>query len=141
MLALNRRTIHTAILSLALGGAIAGCSSEGTGPEINPAVVGTWNATSFMFEGSDVIVQGTTVSFGFTNDGTYSFNFANDQGVLCDVGTACVDTGDYEATVSQIVLDPDTVDEQLFNYSIAGTTMTITGDVDGAPVTIVLNKA
>ena len=52
MLALSRRTIPTAVLTLALGFATAGCSSDETGPQkINPAVVGTWNATSVVLGG------------------------------------------------------------------------------------------
>ncbi len=141
MLALHRRTLCTAVLSLALGGGITACSSNPTDPEINAAVVGTWNATSFLAEDSDLILQGMTMSLGLTNDGTYSFNFTNDQGGLCDVGSACTESGDYATTDSQIVFDPDTDDEQTFNYSISGTTMTITADLDGTPVTIVLNKA
>ncbi len=141
MNALRRRTIHTAVLSLALGWAIAGCSSDETGPEINPAVVGTWNATSFVVQGGgDLIGQGMTMSFAFAGDGTYLFTFTNDQGGLCDVGPDCTDSGSYTATDTQIVLDPDT-DQQIFNYTISGTTVTVNADIDGSPVTIVMDKA
>ena len=140
MNALRRRTFPTAVLTLALGLAIAGCSSDETGPGINPAVVGTWNATSFVVQGgSDLIGQGMTMSFAFASDGTYVFTVANDQGGLCDVGVSCTETGSYTATDTQIVLDPDD-DPQTLNYTISGTTVTVNANIEGTPVTIVMDK-
>lgn len=144
MIALRRRTISTAVVALALGWAVAGCSSDepSTAPGVNPAVVGTWNATSFLAGGTDFITQGMGLSFVLSANGTYSFNITNDQGGLCDPGmTDCTDTGNYTASGTQIVLDPGTTDTETLNYSISGTTMTITGNIDGTAITVVLNKA
>lgn len=140
MLALRRRTIPTVFLTLALGIAIAGCSSDETGPGINPAVVGTWNATSFVVPGGgDLIGQGMAISFAFASNGTYLFTFTNDQGGLCDVGPDCTESGSYTATDTQIILDPDD-EPQTLNYSISGTTVTVTANIEGTPVTIVMDK-
>ena len=142
MFALSRRTIPTAVLTLALGFATAGCSSDETGPgTINPAVVGTWNATSVVLGGgADLIGQGMSLTFDFADDGTYSFVITNDQGGFCDGAADCVDAGSWTASNSQIVLDPDD-DPQTLNYSISGTTVTITADMEGTPVTIVMDEA
>ena len=61
MIELHRRTISTAVMALALGVGIAGCSDDedATGPgAINPAVLGNWDATSFVAGGTDFIGQG-----------------------------------------------------------------------------------
>ena len=86
MIALRRRTISAAVLTLALGVGVAGCSDDedATGP-IAPAVVGTWNATSFVVMGTDLIPP-LGVSFVFNANGTYALNFTNDQGDLCAGG-------------------------------------------------------
>ena len=136
---LRRRTIPTAVLTLALGFAIAGCSDE-TGPEVNPAVVGTWNATSFLVPGTgDLITQGMTMAFAFASNGTYTFTVTNDQGGLCDGAADCSDSGSYTASDTQIVLDPED-DPQVLTYSIAGATVTINADMDGTAVTLVMDK-
>lgn len=144
MLALRRRTVHSTILALALGWGVAGCSSdESTAPGVNPAVVGTWNATSFVVPGPvDLIAQGMSLSFVLNSDGTYSFNITSDRGGLCDPGiNDCTDSGTYTASDTQIILDAGTTDEATLNYSISGTTMTVNAVIEGTAVTIVLNKA
>jgi hypothetical protein len=37
-------------------------------------------------------------------------------------------------------MDPNTEDEVTFNYSINGTTMTFTGDIEGTQVTMILRR-
>ncbi len=130
-------------MTLALGGAVAGCSSDdpGTGPGVNPAVLGTWTATSFVAGGNDLITMGMTLNFTFNSDGTYAFAIVNDQGGLCDMGVAdCADFGDYTASATQIVLDPGTVDVVTFNYSISGTVMTVNTVIDGTSATVTFDK-
>lgn len=142
MIALRRRTISAAILTLALGWTVAGCSSDegGTAPGVNPAVVGTWNATSFDAGGTELIGLGMSFSFTFTSAGSYTITITNDQGGLCDVGVDCVETGSYTATDTQIVLEPGTAAEETLNYTISGSTMTVNADIDGTLITVVLNK-
>jgi hypothetical protein len=139
MATLRRRTLHSAILSLALAGTIAGCSSDedATGPTIDPAVLGTWDATSFDVAGTDLIAQGMTFSWFFGGDGGYTITVTGDLADICDTGTACSDFGDFTASATQIVLDPGTIDETFINYSISGTTMTTTVDINGTVATIV----
>jgi len=144
MTTLRRRTLHSAVLSLALAGTIAGCSSDedATGPgAIDPAVLGTWNATNLDAGTGDLIGQGMTLSFFFGGDGGYSFTVTGDLAGICDTGTACSEGGDFTASATQIVLDPGTIDETFINYSISGTTMTTTVDIDGTVATIVFDNA
>ncbi len=143
MIALRRRTISAAILTLALGWTVAGCSSDegGTAPGVNPAVVGTWNATSFVVGGTNLIPP-LGVSFVFNANGTYALNFTSDQGVFCDPPeTNCGETGNYTATGSTITLDAGTADEATLSYSISGSTMTINATIDGEAIVVVLDKA
>lgn len=143
MIELHRRTISTAVMALALGVGIAGCSDDedATGPgAINPAVLGNWDATSFVAGGTDFIGQGMTFSFFFGSDGAYSFSVTGDLAGICDTGTSCSDVGDFTASASQIVLDPGTIDETFINYSISGTVMTTTLDLDGTSATIVFDN-
>jgi len=143
MIRFRNRTAYAAVLTLALASAIAGCSDDetGTAPGVDPAVVGTWNATSFVFMGTDLVAQGMGVSFVFNSNGTYVLSFTNDQGGLCDVGLNCVESGDYTSTATQIVLDPGDEDETVLSYSISGSTMTLNATIDGSPLVVVLNKA
>ena len=144
MLAPRRRTIHRAVLALALASVAAGCSSDegSTAPGVDPAVVGTWNATSFVVGPDDLIALGMGMSFVFNSNGTYTLNFTNDQGGLCDPGEVnCSDSGNYTASDTQIIIDPGTVDSATLNYTISGSTMTVTATIDGDPITVVLNKA
>ncbi len=143
MLALRRRTIPAAILTLALGWTVAGCSSDegSTAPGVNPAVVGTWNATSFVVGGIGLIPP-LGMSLVFNANGTYAFSFTNDQGNFCDPGeVSCGETGTYTATGNTMTLDAGTTDEMTLNYSISGSTMTINAIIDGEAIVIVMNKA
>ncbi len=140
MIRFRNHTAYTAVLTLALASAIAGCSDD-TGPEdINPAVVGTWDATSFDAGTGNLITQGMTFSFFFSSEGGYNFSVTGDLAGICDVGSTCSDFGDFTASATQIVLDPGTVDETFLSYSISGTTMTVNVDLDGTPATIVLDN-
>ncbi len=120
--------------------ALAACSSDkATGPD--PALIGTWNATSFMALGQDLIQQGgMTLEATLTNANTYTLDVTGDLTGNCDPGPDCVVTGNYSATAAQITFDPGTVDAVTFNYSIAGSTMTLTGNIGGIPATITLQK-
>ena len=72
-------------------------------------------------------------------DGGQSFTVANDQGGLCDVGTSCTETGSYTASDTQIILDPNE-DPQTLNYLISGSTVTVNADMEGTPITLVMDK-
>jgi hypothetical protein len=105
-------------------------------------VIGSWNATTFVANGVDGIAAGMGLLFTFDNVGTYTFNVTNDQLGFCDgnVGDDCADTGGYDATGTQITLDPGTVDAAVLNYTISGNTMSVGALIDGAPITATFDK-
>ncbi len=135
-----RRTTLLAriLLTVPLGVLPAACSDDPVEP--GSALVGTWNATSFMAMGQDFIAMGMSIRAAFASGGTYSFTVTGDLIGACDPNPDCVDTGTWSATTTQLTLDPGTADEEIFAYTIAGTVLTLTGDIDGTPVVIVFNK-
>ena len=141
----SRRILPAVMLSLAVGWGATACSSDedgGGGPSgAGTAVIGTWNAMTFIANGVDAIGAGMGLIFTFDNTGTYTFNVTNDQLGLCDgiVGDDCSDTGDYEASGTQITLDPG-VDPAVLNYAISGNTMTVTANIDGTPIAATFAK-
>ncbi len=142
MIRFRNHTAYAAVLTLALASAVAGCSDdEGSlAPGVDPAVVGTWNATSFVVGGTNLIPP-LGVSFVFNANGTYALNFTSDQGDFCDPGEAnCGETGDYTSTSTTITLDPGD-DETILSYSISGSTMTINATIEGEDIVVILDKA
>jgi len=118
-----------------------GCSDkDSTGPDTN-ALVGTWNVTSFEAFGIDVIQFGMTMKFTFTAAETYSLVITGDAIGGCETSSDCTENGTYSATTTRITMDAGTPDEVTFNYSIQGTRLTFTGDIEGTPVTIVLQRS
>lgn len=124
------------LVIFALAGA---CGSDSSGPNAN-ALIGTWDATSFSDGTVDIIQQGEGVTITFQSNDNYSIEITNDVAGLCDVGTDCTLTGSFSSTGSTIALDPGTQDETTFDYAINGTTLTLTGNIDGTDVTIVLQR-
>lgn len=143
-----RRRFHTlAVLALTLSATpvLLGCGSDdegngGTGPNVS-AFVGSWSALTFEVDGTDIVAGGTTITFTFTET-TYSFAVTNDtNSVLCDPGvTSCGDSGDLGSTSSSIIFDPGTVDEVTFSFNITGDILTVSGTVEGSPVTATFQK-
>jgi hypothetical protein len=118
---------------------IVACSGdESTGPDSDP-LVGTWQVTSFQTLGVDAIDLGMSMQVTLTSAKTYTLVITDDAFGACDAGTSCTETGSYSSTSTQITLDPGP-DEVTFNYSIQGNTMTFTGNIDGDPVTVVLQR-
>ena len=129
-------------LPVLLAVAVLACSEDspaGPGGGTPSALIGTWNATAFNALGQDLVAQGMGLTFTFDAQGAYSINITNDQANLCDVGPNCSVSGTYSATGSQITLDP-IVDPVVLSYSIQGTTMTVSGTVDGIPITATFAK-
>ncbi len=135
---LPRRLVALAPLftALAVAPITTGCSGESAGP--GPTLVGTWDATSFSVFGEDLIAQGMGLRIIFTNGGAYTLTVTNDLLGACEPDPNCSQTGTYSASISQVTIDPGTPDAVTFNYSIQGSTLTLAGNVDGIPVTIVL---
>jgi hypothetical protein len=124
---------------------VVACSDDDdpVGPEAS--LVGTWQATSFNVTGlGDFIAAGMTLSTTFTNSGTFNFAVTGDLADLCgDQGPDCSAPGTYTATATQltVTLDDDEEEDVTFGYSIQGSTMTWTGDIDGIPITVTFQKA
>lgn len=109
------------------------CSSDSTAP--GAALVATWNATSFVALGQDAIAQGMTLTITFTAAGTYTLSVTGDVIGACSPDPDCSTTGTYAATNTQVTLDGGTPDEVTLTYAIQGTTLTVTGDIDGTAFT------
>lgn len=123
-----------------LAAALAACSEDkATGPD--PALIGTWNATSINALGTDLIADGMTLTATVNNDGTYALDITGDLMGACTPGPDCVVTGDYTATATQITFDPGTADQAVLNYSINGNNLTLTGTISGIPVTFAFTRA
>jgi len=136
------RVVASSALVAVLLPVLASCSSDDDDPVgTSDPVVGTWNATSFMAFGQDVVAQGMGLSITLNANGTYSLSVTNDLIGACEPATSCTESGSYSSTSTQIVIDPGTADEETFSYSIQGSTMTLTGTIDAVPVTIVFTRA
>ena len=119
----------------------AACSdSETTGPDAGQ-LVGTWNVTSFQAFGIDVIQEGMTMKLTLTAGKTYTMVITDDFFGSCESAASCTESGSYSSTSTRITMDPNTEDEVTFNYSINGTTMTFTGDIEGTQVTLILRRS
>jgi hypothetical protein len=125
------------VLVAALFLVVSACDSS-NGPS-NP-LIGSWNATSFTAQGTDYIANGMGLVLTIEKGGTYAVAFTNDQVGACNPGPDCTDGGDFVRNGNQLTLDRGTADETIFTYSIQGTTLTLTGDINGALATIVLDK-
>ena len=123
-------------LATALTLVIPACDSGGV--PSNP-LIGSWDAVSFTAQGTDVIAHGMSLVLTFEKGGTYTLDFTNDLIGSCNPGPDCTATGTYQRSGNQVTLDPGTADETVFTYLIQGSTLTLTGDIDGIPVTIVLD--
>ncbi len=134
-LRLNHYLIYVTIA--ALSPVVIGCGDSFEPP---PDLVGTWNATSLVVDGFDVMTEGMTLSFTFSADGAYSYTATNDQLGFCDPGPNCTDGGDFTAESNQLTIDPDTVDEETYSYSISGSTLIFTANFGGASYTLTFVK-
>jgi hypothetical protein len=135
-----RRAVSGALVLLLP--ALVSCSSDDDDPAgPGDPILGTWNATSFQAGTDDFIAQGMDLSIALSADDTYTLTVANDLIGACEPDLSCSQTGSYAATSTQLTIDPGTADAVSFSYAIQGNTMTLTGSIDGIPVTIVLTRA
>ena len=127
------------------------CSeNRSTGPESNP-LVGTWQVTSFEVLGSQLILRGLLMRLTLSADGTYAVDIGNDSFGYCQTGISCRGTGRYSSTPTQIWINsarswwphmaPGSEEEITFNYSMHGTTMMFTTDIEGTRVTLILQRS
>jgi hypothetical protein len=116
------------IVFAALVPVVIACDSATEPP---PGLVGTWNATSLVVGGVDLMDDGMTLRFTFSANGEYSYTVANDFLDFCDPGPNCSDSGDFTATSSQITFDPGEDFEETFSYTVTGSTLSISAVIDG----------
>jgi hypothetical protein len=140
---IRRPTLPLSLLCAAaiLPALLSGCSSDDpNAPAAGSALVGSWDVTSFATATEDFIAQGMTLAIMFSSNGTYTLTFTNDLIGSCNPGPNCTDSGAYTATASTLTFDPGTTDESVFNYVVAGNTVTLTGSIEATAVTITLVK-
>ena len=129
-------------LALSVAPVLVGCGGdeEGTGPNVSE-FVGTWSATSFVADGTDIVAGGTTITFTFTET-TYSFAVTGDtNNFFCDPGvTVCGDNGDLGSTSGSLIFDPGTADEVSLSFDITGDVLTVSGTVDGISLSATFQK-
>ena len=119
----------------------AACSdNDATGPDAD-TLVGAWNVESLQASGVDVIGLGTTMVVTLTDDNRYSIVITGDILEMCATAVGCTQTGSYSSTTTQITLDPDLETAMIFDYSLSGTTMAATGNVNNTPVNVLLRKS
>lgn len=122
-------TITIALSSLLL---TAGCGDDdptGTGSS-NP-LVGTWNATSFVVGGFDLIDAGATFSLTLAAGGTESSTITGDTSMFfCETTVDCTDSGTWTSTSTTLTFDPGTVDEFTVTYTISGSTLNFSGTIE-----------
>lgn len=113
---------------------ITGCSDDddGTGP--NSPLVGSWNATSIVALGNDLIALGMDLTLTLSEAGDYTLDISGDLIGACEPNPSCTQTGAYTNTETEITLDPGTAEEVTLSYVIQGTTLTLTGAINGTPV-------
>jgi hypothetical protein len=135
----SRRGFALATLAFAALGAACSDDDNGTGP--GGGLVGSWTATSFVGLGQDFIALGMDLTLTLTNANTYTIVIENDTLGACEPGPDCTQNGNYTSTSTQITLDPDLPEETTtFAYTIQGSVLTLTGSIDGTPVTITFSR-
>lgn len=142
---LSRRTLFSAalVLSLGLGSGSLACGSDGgngPGGGVVAALVATWDVTSFVAGGTDLVQSGMGLSMALDNTGGYTLDYTNDQTGNCDPNPDCTNTGAWSATGTKMTFDPGTPDAVTLNYTVQGTTLTLTGTIDITPVLITAEK-
>lgn len=94
-------------------------------------LVVTWFATSLIVNGTDMMDDGTRVKLTFRADGSFEIVTTRDLvGVFCDGVYDCTEEGDFTATSTEIVFDPD-VDQTTLSATITPTTLHLVGSDEG----------
>lgn len=130
--------IHLAVALTATS--LVACSDDDpSGP--GAGLAGTWNATSFVVQGQDLIVLGMGITLALNSSNTFVLTVTGDLTGVCGGASSCTENGSYSSTATQITLNPGTEDEVTFNYALLGQTLTLTGSIDGNQATITLIRA
>ena len=114
-------------------------SGSATVVAIRPSLVGIWRATSVVNNGVEFLV-GTSAQFivNLMSDGTFLESVAGDtQELFCDETTSCTDDGTWFVTGTRFFICDPGCDDENFQYTISGNTLTLVV-VDEDPVTTVV---
>jgi hypothetical protein len=142
--------LRAGVLLAFLLGAASGCgnddnpASPGDGSD-GSELAGTWQASSFVVDGTDGIQQGMSVAITFTVTGsstlrgavgTFSVTITNDVLDLCDGASSCTPSGMFEVDAGSVVFDPGTEGELAWQYSVDGSTLSLTTTIEGSLVEV-----
>ncbi|HET9065316.1 MAG TPA: hypothetical protein VFN22_05820 [Gemmatimonadales bacterium] len=134
------RALTTLVLVACLLPLSACGDGDPTGPGTDP-LLGTWQATSFVGEGTDVIAEGMTLRMTLTTSDTYTFVVTNDMVGICgELATACTTSGPVSHTATTLIVDAGTSDATTFSFQIHGNTMTWSGSLGGGPVSLAFTR-
>jgi hypothetical protein len=131
-----------AMMAVALVSACGDEDDDGsTGPNgSGDPILGTWAATMFSVNGMDQTPGGMSVSLTFTET-TYSLGVMGDSNnIICETTTDCTDGGAFSYTATTATFDPGDPEEITLDYSISGSTMTLSGNIGGFTLTATLVK-
>jgi hypothetical protein len=94
-------------------------------------LVVTWFATSLIVNGTDLMDDGTRVKLTLRADGSFEIVATRDLvGVFCEGVYDCTEEGDFTATSTEIVFDPDG-DQTTLSATITPTTLNLAGSDEG----------
>jgi len=131
-------------LSLTSAFALGACGDDGPSGVGADAILGSWQTTSYVEGGVDLVNSGMDLDIALNSDGTYLLEVTNDQIEACGGGgvQSCQLSGSFSYTGSTVTIDDDQpADAVTFSYSIsAGNFMTWTGTVDGMGVQITMQR-
>jgi hypothetical protein len=123
--------------------AFGACGDDDTSGPGADAILGSWQVTSFVQGGVDLVSAGMDLDVILNSGGTYRFEVTNDQLEICEVGVQdCQATGSYSYTATTVTIDDDVpADAVTFAYSISGGDfMTWTGTLNEEAVQIVMQR-
>jgi hypothetical protein len=139
---LSRSTYWMALQLVLTLAFLPACSDDDPAAPTGDPLLGTWNATSLTATGvPNPIGLGMTMALTFSSGGTFNIVFTNDIVGFCDGAASCTQTGTYTSTATTLTIDPSDSDPGTFSYTISGTVLTLTGDIDGTQATFVFQKA
>lgn len=135
------RSARSSAIAKSLSATACSDSEDGVNGPAPAPLLGTWVSTSLMADGVELTGGGLTLTVTFSDDGTFSTSTVNDAaGVFCETETSCTDGGTLTFRSTQFTFDPGLPDEATLNYTISGTVLTVSGDLDGTAAVLVFDR-
>jgi len=123
---------------------LAGCGDDSPSGPGADAILGSWEVTSFVQGGVDLVNGGMGLTIGLNSGGSYLIEVTNDQIEICAgaPGQNCQVSGSFAYTSTTVTIDDDQpADAVTFTYAISGGNfMTWTGTVGGFAVEITMQR-